>query len=228
MRTRLSAIALLALITTAVGCASSEIEGTVYGEELTLTETTPISEILADPESYVGQRVLVEATIVNVCEMRGCWLEMAGGNDFEKIRIKVEDGVIVFPMSAKGLRARAEGIVEKIEMTEEEAIEQAKHQAEEHGTEFDPSTVTGPRLLVCASGIGGWGESDRIRTRCVGDTFYLVGDERSEVSAALPPTAAIVGLAAAKQADVVVERILRERGREFEGVRIQERTGNLI
>lgn len=68
-----------------------------------------------------------------------------------------------------------------------------------------------PRLLVCASGIGGWGYSDRIRTRRVRDTFYLVGDERSEVSAALPPTAAIVGLAAAKQADVVIDTILGSR-----------------
>jgi sulfur carrier protein ThiS adenylyltransferase len=83
--------------------------------------------------------------------------------------------------------------------------------------------MAGPRLLVCASGIGGWGGSDRIRTRCVGDTFCLVGDERSEVSAALPPTAAIVGLAAAKQADVVVERILNERVRGFEGPGVQGR-----
>jgi hypothetical protein len=153
MKSRFTALALLSLVAT-VGCATPEVEGTVYGEELTLTETTPISDILADPESYVGQRVLVEATIVNVCEMRGCWLEMAGGSDFEKIRIKVEDGVIVFPMSAKGLHARAEGIVEKIEMTEEQAIEQAKHQAEEHGTEFDPSTVTGPTVTYQIKGIG--------------------------------------------------------------------------
>jgi sulfur carrier protein ThiS adenylyltransferase len=80
-----------------------------------------------------------------------------------------------------------------------------------------------PRLLVCASGIGGWGRSDRIRTRRVHDAFYLIGDEWSEVSAALPPTAAIVGIAAAKQADVVVERILSERGRGVDGPRIQGR-----
>jgi len=68
-----------------------------------------------------------------------------------------------------------------------------------------------PRLLVCASGIGGWGGSDRIRTRRVRDSVYLVGDGHSEVSEAMPPTAAVVGIAAAKQADVVVERILNER-----------------
>jgi sulfur carrier protein ThiS adenylyltransferase len=68
--------------------------------------------------------------------------------------------------------------------------------------------MAGPRLLVCASGIGGWGDSDRIRTRRVRDTFYLIGDGYSEVSPDRPPTAAVVGIAAAKQADVVVAAIL--------------------
>jgi sulfur carrier protein ThiS adenylyltransferase len=74
--------------------------------------------------------------------------------------------------------------------------------------------MTDPRMLVCASGIGGWGHSDRIRTRCIRDGFYLIGDGQSEISANMPPTAAIVGLAAAKQADVVVEEILKRRAQE--------------
>jgi len=98
--------------------------------------------------------MLVEATVVNVCEMQGCWLELASEDEFEKIRIKVDDGVIVFPMSAKGLNACAEGIVEKIELTEEQAIELARHQAEEHGTEFDPSSLTGPTVTYQIKGIG--------------------------------------------------------------------------
>ena len=61
------------------------------------------------------------------------------------------------------------------------------------------------RLLVSASGIGGWGNSDRIRTVRVRDTFCLVGDGESEVSESMPPTSAVVGLAAAKQADIVIE-----------------------
>ena len=71
------------------------------------------------------------------------------------------------------------------------------------------------RLLVCASGIGGWGNSDRITTRRLRDTFFLVGDGESEISASHPPTAAIVGLAAAKQADAVIEKILNSRVQGF-------------
>lgn len=71
--------------------------------------------------------------------------------------------------------------------------------------------LTDPRLFVCASGIGGWGDADRIRTRKMGDTNYMVGDGRSEISADMPPTAAIVGIAAAKQADIVVAAILNKQ-----------------
>jgi sulfur carrier protein ThiS adenylyltransferase len=69
--------------------------------------------------------------------------------------------------------------------------------------------IADQRLLVCASGIGGWGNSDRVRTRRLRETLVIVGDGASEVSSILPATAAIVGLAAAKQADVVIENILR-------------------
>ena len=46
---------------------------------------------------------------MNVCEKRGCWIELAGDKENTKIRVKVEDGVIVFPMEAKGKTALVEG-----------------------------------------------------------------------------------------------------------------------
>jgi hypothetical protein len=145
---------LLALLVFSISCATPEAAGTLYGEELTLTQTTSIADILADPEAYVGQRLLIAGTVVDVCEMRGCWLELAGEEDFGKLRVKVDDGVIVFPMSARGLHARVEGVFEKLEYSEEEAVEMAQHQAEEHGTEFDPSVVTGPEVVYQLKGIG--------------------------------------------------------------------------
>lgn len=84
---------------------------TKYGREITATEKVKVSEILASPENFVGKTVLVEGTILNVCEKRGCWLELASDNEFESIRVKVEDGVIVFPMEAKGQKALVEGEV---------------------------------------------------------------------------------------------------------------------
>jgi hypothetical protein len=157
----LPGIAALALVI-GVGCgapADEPVEGTpveqeAFGDPITLTEVTPVSAILDAPEEFLGERVLVEGTVVEVCEMRGCWMDIASDREYEKIQIKVDDGVIVFPLTARGKKALVEGTVELLEMTYEEALEDARHKAEEHGTEFDPSTVTGPVTVYRIRGLG--------------------------------------------------------------------------
>ncbi len=80
-----------------------------YGKEITSTEKVNVSELLKNPKNYEGKKVLVEGTILNVCEKRGCWIELASDKEFESIRVKVKDGEIVFPMEAKGKTAVVEG-----------------------------------------------------------------------------------------------------------------------
>ena len=134
---------------------SGPFEGATYGEALTLTEVTPVSAILDAPAEYLGERVLVRGMIVAVCESRGCWMDIAGDREFEKIQIKVDDGVIVFPIGARGKEALVEGTVEELQLTHEEALEAARHQAEEHGTEFDPASVPeGPQTIYRIRGLG--------------------------------------------------------------------------
>ncbi len=128
--------------------------GTQFGDELTLSETTIISDILANPENFVGQRVLVKGSVLDVCAMKGCWLEIAGADESEKIKVKVDDGVIVFPMDIKGKSAIVEGNVERIELTEEQAVGWRQHEAEEKGEDFDPSTVAGPDTIYRIRGLG--------------------------------------------------------------------------
>ncbi|MBW7934829.1 MAG: DUF4920 domain-containing protein [Gemmatimonadaceae bacterium] len=128
LRTAALAVAIAALTTTAQG------QGKAYGKPLTLKEKTPISQILADPHAYSGKRVQVEGTIVEVCEERGCWINIASDKPFEKIRFKVEDGVIVFPLDAKGKKAIAEGVLTVTHLTKEQALAQAKEMHKERGT----------------------------------------------------------------------------------------------
>jgi len=130
------------------------IKGDRYGEALTLKEITPVSAILDEPDNWVGRRVLVQGMVVAVCEMRGCWMDIASDREFEKIQVKVDDGVIVFPLSAKGKRALVEGVVERLDLTAEEALEEARRMAEEHGEAFDPSSVTGPKTIYRIRGLG--------------------------------------------------------------------------
>ncbi len=131
--TRIRAAALCALVA-AVVASTAQAQGKAYGKPLTLTEQTSISKILADPHAFHGKRVQVEGTIVEVCEERGCWINIASDKPFEKIRFKVDDGVIVFPLDAKGKRAIAEGVVQVSHLTKEQAQAQARELHKERGT----------------------------------------------------------------------------------------------
>jgi len=71
------------------------------------------------------------------------------------------------------------------------------------------SYIHSGRLLVAASGIAGWGESDNIVVKRIHNKFYLVGDGVSEVCRENPPVSPRVNIAAAKQADIVLEYVLR-------------------
>jgi hypothetical protein len=119
----------------------------VFGAAPSLAVTTPVSDIFARPADFVGKVVKVQGMIVDVCAARGCWLELGGDKPFQTIRVKVQDGVIVFPLSARGKRAAVQGTLESISMSAEEARRFREHQALEKGVAFDPKGATGPLTL---------------------------------------------------------------------------------
>ena len=102
-----------------------------YGKPLTVERDDEGVRDLAHPEKYDGKRVRVEGSVVDVCSKRGCWIKLSSDREFESILFKVDDGVIVFPMDAKGKTAVAEGVVAAKNYTVEQLIEQGKKQAEE-------------------------------------------------------------------------------------------------
>ena len=129
-------------------------EGEKYGKTITVKEITPISELLENPTNYVGKTVLVEGLILEVCEMRGCWIDIASDRDFQKLRLKVDDGVIVFPVEEKGNTIVAEGVFEELIYTKEDLIKQGEHMAKEKGTSFDPNSITEDKIVYRLKGLG--------------------------------------------------------------------------
>jgi len=69
--------------------------------------------------------------------------------------------------------------------------------------------IQSDKLIVSASGIAGWANSDDLKTHKIKDNFYLVGDLCSEVKADVPPCAPRVSIAAAKQANIILEYVLK-------------------
>ncbi len=139
--------------------AAKETEATpprkmkAYGAELSGVDAVSVHDLLANRHSYVDKAVQVAGTVVGVCAKRGCWIEI-GGNDGESLRFKVEDGEMIFPVSAKGSVVRAEGVWTKIYYSIEELRTMRAERAAEAGEEFDPETVTEPYLAWQLKGVG--------------------------------------------------------------------------
>jgi hypothetical protein len=146
-------LALAALLALALPLSAAAASVAV-GAEITVAETTPIADILADPDRHAGKTVRVEGDVRGVCTRMGCWMDIADAAG-RSLRIKVEDRVLVFPPEAVGRPAIAQGTVTLQPMTREEYVAWHRHVAEEGGPPFDEKAVgDGPFRLVQISGTG--------------------------------------------------------------------------
>ena len=104
---------------------------TKLGAGVTIKEATPIAAITAKPADFVGKTVRIDGVATAVCEEMGCWMAVAAENDpkGKTVRLKVEDGVIVFPVSAKGKKVSAEGVFEEIAASDEHGNDAAGEHA---------------------------------------------------------------------------------------------------
>jgi hypothetical protein len=132
----------------------TKLEGTVYGAGVSLKKTVSVTELLATPDLFAGQTVRIEGVVSGVCPKRGCWIDLAGDTPGQKVRFKVRDGVMVFPMEENGKYAVVEGVVRKMPMTLEQSKKYAEYQAREYGADMDPDKITEPITLVRLDGTG--------------------------------------------------------------------------
>jgi hypothetical protein len=128
----LLALGLLALVAP-LGAGETKL-----GTGVNLKETTAIKMLVEQPAVYVGKTVRIDGVATAVCTHMGCWMAVAaegpdGPDSNEKgatVRLKVDDGVIVFPVTAKGRKVSAEGVFEAVGAaaeSQEAAGEHAKH-----------------------------------------------------------------------------------------------------
>lgn len=125
-----------------------------FGESVEQKAIIPISQLMATPDQYVDKSVTIEGLVVSVCKKRGCWMTIASDKKYQKLRIKVRDGDMVFPLSAKGRKALATGKFTKIEFSMDETIDYYKRNAKHDGKEFDPASVTKPYVYYQVVPVG--------------------------------------------------------------------------
>ena len=127
-----TALILSFAVMSSVAMAQSEQK---LGTGVSIKEITSIADVVKNPEAFVGKTIRLEGTATAVCQHEGCWLALSESAkaDAPTVRLKVEDGVIVFPMTAKGKPVTAQGTFERVGANDahgkEAAAEHAKHQA---------------------------------------------------------------------------------------------------
>ena len=140
-------VLILVALCVAVTAAQDKAPEKKYGGGVTLTTATTVESLLSQPDKFLGKTVRVDGVITAVCEMAGCWMELSDPKAGKSLRFKVDDGVIVFPVSAKGRRASAEGVFEKVsgEMAKE-------YEADRQKSKSGDTTAPPPSFQVKASG----------------------------------------------------------------------------
>ena len=68
-------VLMLSMILTLSNCGKKESEQ--YGQKISNHNTTQISAILKEPETFSGKTVTIEGKIVREC-MTGCWFDVEG------------------------------------------------------------------------------------------------------------------------------------------------------
>lgn len=114
---------------------------------------TPIATIAKDPSAFDNKEVTVEGKVCGVCTVAGCWMELE--QDQARVKIKVDDGKLVFPADSVGLHAKARGKVTLTELSRSQYIAFKHHEADETGQKFDEKSVgDGPYKVVQIEGLG--------------------------------------------------------------------------
>lgn len=109
-----------------VASASASVDQS-YGGGVKLTEATPIQKLYEHPESFIGKTIRVDGVIVSVCEEMGCWIAIGDPDAADyAVRVTVEHSKgTMFPMTAKGKKASAEGVFVKATPGDSEAADAA-------------------------------------------------------------------------------------------------------
>ena len=114
----------------------------LYGDDFNYDSIQSISSLIDNPNQFLDKQIVTEGKIVDVCPMKGCWIEIKDSDSGQIIRVKVQDDVIIFPQDSKEKKVIVNGVFTKIEFTEDQAIKWKIHLAEEKGLKLEESDVT--------------------------------------------------------------------------------------
>ncbi len=112
-----------------------------------------VQSLVSESERFVGQTVVVEGVVAEVCQNSGCWLTLAVDPDHAPIRVDVPRDtsgtyVYTFPMDISGRRIVVSGVLSAGEAAQHEHAEEGGHdEAESRALTLDLAIVAEGALV---------------------------------------------------------------------------------
>ena len=126
-----------------------EIKG-AYGAEISTEGAISSKQVIAKLGDNESVDLKVEGTIVEVCQMKGCWMTMDVGSG-KTMRITFKDYEFFVPKAAGGYKAVIEGTLSK-QMVD---VETLQHYAEDEGkSEEEIAAITEPEEKLAFEAVG--------------------------------------------------------------------------
>lgn len=101
--------------------AASDGAVILRGEKLKGAPAVSLADLVQSPEKHSGKTVLVEANVRRACTRKGCWMELASDDKSTGVRVTFKDYGFFVPLDSAGAKARVEGEVKVVELSEKDA-----------------------------------------------------------------------------------------------------------
>ncbi|MEA2166418.1 MAG: hypothetical protein QOK37_4545 [Thermoanaerobaculia bacterium] len=137
--------ALLLLVATTTFAA----EVVKRGAPLSASKPVALDAVLESPRAYTKDAIVVEGVIQKSCTNMGCWMELAPAPGEKSVRVTFKDEKFFIPLTAKGMKARAEGVT-KIDTLSKSEVD---HLVEEGATLVRNADGTADEVSFVATGV---------------------------------------------------------------------------
>lgn len=121
-----------------------------FGEEFEVTETVTPAEVARLMNDSSTNEFIVEGTIQECCQKKGCWMKVDMGNG-ESMRVSFKDYGFFVPLDAGGRTMTMKGVA----MYDTIPVDYLKHLAEDaNATQEEIDAITEPELALTFEATG--------------------------------------------------------------------------
>lgn len=80
------------------------------GAPITIAQSTPLAEVIANPGRFSGQTIRTEGTVSAVCQAAGCWMRLVDSAN-QQIHVRMHGHSFFIPRNATGRRVTVQATV---------------------------------------------------------------------------------------------------------------------